>query len=260
MILLTFDIEEFDMPLEYGRQIPLERQLQISAEGLQVLLPILDRHGAHATMFTTATFAEGRPELVASMCRAGHEIASHGLYHSQFELPHLQVARRKLEQVTGMPVTGYRAPRMMEVPTEAILKAGFRYSSSINPTFLPGRYNNLGKPRRYFNDNGMVQIPASVSPMRLPLFWLSLHNFPLWWYRHLCRRALRHDGYLNLYYHPWEFSGCLHDPALNMPYIARHNSGAKMAERLDSLLDSLDRTGVGYATVSQFLTMRGALK
>ncbi|MDE7134169.1 MAG: polysaccharide deacetylase family protein, partial [Rikenellaceae bacterium] len=185
MILLTFDIEEFDMPLEYGRQIPLEQQLQISAEGLKVLLPILDKHGAHATMFTTATFAEGRPELVSSMCRAGHEIASHGLYHSQFELSHLQVARQRLEQVTGMPVTGYRAPRMMKVPTEAILKAGYRYSSSINPTFLPGRYNNLDKPRRYFDDNGMVQIPASVTPRRLPDFWLSLQTFPWWCYKRL---------------------------------------------------------------------------
>lgn len=41
MILLSFDIEEFDMPLEYEGTIPFEEQLQVSRNGLQNILAIL---------------------------------------------------------------------------------------------------------------------------------------------------------------------------------------------------------------------------
>ena len=33
-ILLTFDVEEFDLPLEYGQAISLEQQLEIGKKGL----------------------------------------------------------------------------------------------------------------------------------------------------------------------------------------------------------------------------------
>lgn len=42
MILLSFDIEEFDMPLEYEGTIPFEEQLQVSRNGLQNILAILN--------------------------------------------------------------------------------------------------------------------------------------------------------------------------------------------------------------------------
>ncbi len=41
MVLLSFDIEEFDMPLEYNGIIPFEEQLQVSRNGLQNILAIL---------------------------------------------------------------------------------------------------------------------------------------------------------------------------------------------------------------------------
>lgn len=52
MILLSFDIEEFDMPLEYEGTIPFEEQLQVSRNGLQNILAIL-KHNAKATFFST---------------------------------------------------------------------------------------------------------------------------------------------------------------------------------------------------------------
>ncbi len=33
MILLGFDVEEFDMPLEYGKTLPFDEQLAISTTG-----------------------------------------------------------------------------------------------------------------------------------------------------------------------------------------------------------------------------------
>jgi len=43
MVLLSFDIEEFDMPFEYGKEIPFEDQLSISTEGTLKILAILKK-------------------------------------------------------------------------------------------------------------------------------------------------------------------------------------------------------------------------
>ena len=44
MIYLSFDIEEFDMPKEYGYDIAFERQIAISRKGLTAILDLLKKH------------------------------------------------------------------------------------------------------------------------------------------------------------------------------------------------------------------------
>ncbi len=41
MVLLSFDIEEFDMPLEYKGEISFDKQISISQYGLENILNIL---------------------------------------------------------------------------------------------------------------------------------------------------------------------------------------------------------------------------
>jgi len=78
-LLLTFDVEEFDWPLERGRELALETQLDLCEQGLQLLLPLLARHQACATFFVTGVFAEARPAVLRELVAAGHEIPAHGL-------------------------------------------------------------------------------------------------------------------------------------------------------------------------------------
>ena len=145
MILLSFDIEEFDAPLEHGVELPFEEQMRTSLD----------------------------------IQKGGHEIASHGFYHSSFETADLRKSKEALEELTGQPVNGFRMARMMPVEEEEIHKAGYLYNSSLNPTCIPGRYNHLGQPRTYFMKDGVLQLPASVTPIvRFPLFWLAYHNLP----------------------------------------------------------------------------------
>jgi len=44
MILLSFDIEEFDMPLEYLGEISFDKQIEISKKGLENILRILKKY------------------------------------------------------------------------------------------------------------------------------------------------------------------------------------------------------------------------
>ena len=177
MILLSFDIEEFDTPMEHGCQLPMEEQMRVSQEGTRRILQVLREHQAIANLFSTANFALHAPELIREMMEDGHEIASHGYYHTTFKPEDLKSSREALEQLTGRTITGYRMARMMPVSETEIREAGYSYNSSLNPTFIPGRYNNFRKPRTWFYQEGILQIPASVTPwFRFPLFWLSYHN------------------------------------------------------------------------------------
>lgn len=73
MVLLSFDIEEFDMPLEYNGEIGFEEQLSISRNGLQNILSLLKKHQAKATFFSTVVFAENNKDLIQQLLGEGHE-------------------------------------------------------------------------------------------------------------------------------------------------------------------------------------------
>jgi len=253
MIYLSFDIEEFDMPKEYGYDIAFERQIAISREGLTAILDLLKKHQMRATFFSTVVFAQQVPDLINRLIEEGHELASHTCYHSDFENEHLKHSKEALEQQFGVTVEGLRMPRMLEVSAEEVKKAGYRYNSSVNPTFLPGRYNKLHVPKRFFNENGLWQIPAAVSWFRFPLFWLSFHNLPLWLYRFLLKRSVKSIGYAALYFHPWEFTD-LHQKEFNFPAYVMRNSGEKMIARFDSLLTFIKQQGWKTGLYKEMIT------
>lgn len=255
MILLSFDIEEFDMAFEYGKTISFEDQIRISVQGSHSILDLLKKHALPATFFCTATFAQHAPEIIARILSEGHELASHGYYHSDFKPEHLLASKLELERLSGVQIEGYRMARMMPVDEQEIRKAGYVYNSSINPTWLPGRYNNLHVPRTYFRESGVLQLPASVSPLlRFPLFWLSFHNLPLSWYRYLAEQAYRKDGYLNVYFHPWEFTDLKDKDRFGFPGYVSRNTGRQMIERMDKFMAWINKKGYQGSTIKNFVS------
>lgn len=249
-VLISFDVEEFDMPLDYQCHIPIEQQLKLGKEGLDAVMPIVDKHRIATTLFTTANFANHFPDCIREHA-AKHEIASHTFYHSHFTNEHLLESRLALEKITQQPVKGLRMPRMRVVDMQEVIKAGYTYDSSINPTWLPGKYNNLHLSRTIYMDQGMKRIPASVSPnLRIPLFWLSFKNFPYSYFKQLTIQTLEKDGYVCLYFHPWEFIDITN---LNLPAFTRKLCGQPLLDRLDQLITDLKKLGYGFSTIQNFL-------
>lgn len=252
MVLLSFDIEEFDMPFEYGGEISFEEQLEISRRGLIEILALLSKHKAKATFFSTVVFAENNKDLIVQLLEEGHELASHTWFHSKFLVKDLKNSREKLSEMFGTDVTGLRMPRMKKVNYKDVEDAGYTYNSSVNPTFLPGKYNNLSVSRTYFREGNLLQIPASVSPLlRIPLFWLSFHNFPLTFYKSLSKSVLKKDNYLNIYFHPWEFAD-IQDEKLRLPGFTTKNTGLEMVKRFDEFLIWLNKNGYSFCTFQEF--------
>jgi len=254
VILLSFDIEEFDMPFEYQKDISFDDQISISRAGTIAILDVLDRFSVKATFFCTVTFAEQIPDLIKRIVESGHELASHGYYHSDFKPEHLLSSKLKLEELSGQEIIGYRMARMMPVDEKEIANAGYRYNSSINPTYLPGRYNNFNVSRTYFYKENVLQIPASVSPaIRFPLFWLSFHNLPLSIYKRLASWTYTKDKYLNIYFHPWEFTDLNDIERFGFPAYVRKNTGDKMVKRMSNLIAWMKAKNYSFQTLKDFV-------
>ena len=250
-LLLTFDLEEFDLPFEYNLKISKDEEIAIANEGLRTLLNILEKHAVKATFFTTAYYAENNPELIEQIVKSKHELASHLYFHSNYNPEHIYMSKQKLEEISGVKIFGIRSPRLKPLNLEKIKNAGYLYDSSINPTYIPGRYNNFNSPRKLFKKNDVFILPFSVSTIfRFPLFWLSFKNIPLKFYLFFCNKALKRDGYLHLYFHPWEFANL---DKFKIPYYIKKISGNKMSIKFEMFLESIKTKGE-YFTINQFIT------
>jgi peptidoglycan/xylan/chitin deacetylase (PgdA/CDA1 family) len=239
LALLSFDVEQFDIPTEYGIEIPVDRQFEIGRAGLATVLELLDRHEAPATFFITAEFALRYPKLTRSIAdRKRHEIGSHGYTHGELEKGHLEESRLALEKVTGEEVRGFRRARMAPTDAYALAAAGYTYNAGENPIWLPGRYNHFFQPRRArvvpTPGGPLVQIPCSATPLlRVPLFWLAFKNLPPWAIKLASRWVLAADGALNTYFHPWEFTEI---ESYALPPVVKKIDGRALRERLSAYI------------------------
>ena len=249
-ILMSFDVEEFDLPLEYNHSIGLSEQLEAGKAGLDITAALMQDFKIPCTLFTTANFAIHYPESIAEMA-SHHEIASHTYYHNSFKEADLLLSKQKLEEITGTVVSGLRMPRMQPVDMKAVKAAGYDYDASVNPTLIPGRYNNFHLPRTFYKEEGVIRLPASVTPnARIPLFWLAFKNFPYLLFKKLAIQTIRHDGYLCLYFHPWEFTNISN---YQLPGYIKNNCSIRLQNILRKLIEDLQKEG-------EFLTIRDYLQ
>lgn len=248
-VLLSFDVEEFDMPLEFRQSITITEQLEAGKKGLDAIAPLLNKSNLSTTLFTTAFFAQTYPEAIRKLSTQ-HEIASHTFFHSWFTPEHLVESKLTLETIIGKSIYGFRMPRMKAIDTQQVANAGYAYDSSIHPTWIPGKYNHLRAPRTMTALSGIQRIPASVSPyLRIPLFWLSFKNFPYSFYKYLVKQTLQQDGYCCLYFHPWEFISL---SEFGLPKYTHRIDGDALIERLGKLIQELEKEA-DFISVRNFI-------
>ena len=251
-VLLSFDVEEFDLPREHGMEISLEEGVRVSAAGLVRILDVLNKNNVKATFFCTGNFVRLKPDLMRRIVSDGHEVACHGVDHFDPKETDVKESKKIVEKVAGVKVVGYRQPRMGKIDYKGLKKSGYEYDSSVNPTLMPGRYNNLSVPRQLYEEGGVVEVPTSVATSaRVPLFWLALHLFPEKVYYGLVKLALKKSGYFATYFHPWEFADL---SGYNVvPKYIKHNSGVKLEKRLYRLIRNLKKNGYVFETYEEYV-------
>lgn len=153
----TIDVEDYFHVSAFADRIPVrdwDRHEQRVEVGMDRLLALLERHRVRATCFVLGWIAERNPSLVRRIHAAGHEIASHSYAHrlvyestpDEFR-DDLRRSRGILEDITGEPVVGYRAPSFSIIKKslwalELLAEEGFQFDSSIYPV----RHDRYGIP------------------------------------------------------------------------------------------------------------------
>lgn len=183
---------------------------------------MLGEAGAHSTFFVLGWVADRYPRLVRRMVDEGHEVASHTYAHRRLaglgrgEIgAELAQARDALEQVTGAPVRGLRAPSfsISETVLDCLAEAGYWYDSSYFAVRGHDRYGRLGE--RVDPAAAVVEVRPGL--LELPMSRLELGRAALPWaggawfrlipyaaYHRGVARRLRSHGWFMFYFHPWE--------------------------------------------------------
>ena len=271
---LTIDVEDYFQVSAFAPHIPRgdwERMPCRVERNVDVILGLLDASGAKATFFTLGWIAERYPQVVHRIAHGGHELASHGYGHQRASdltpdafRDDITRAKRLLEDISGQPVNGYRAPSFSVGKTnswafDCIREAGYTYSSSVYPI----RHDHYGMPDAprfpYQPIPGLIEVPVTTNQFfqtNVPTggggyFRLMPYVMSKW----LIGRVNRIDGKPAMFYfHPWEIDP--EQPRIHAAgwkskirhYINLHRTERRLKRLLsDFRWDRVDRVFLGAA-------------
>ena len=187
------------------------------------ILEMFAKADVKATFFALGWVAQRHGPLMRRIVEAGHELASHGWDHERvFRMDRaafaadLERSRKVLEDASGMPITGYRAPSFSidsRTPWAYMVLAeqGYAYSSSVAP-ITHDHYGWREAPRFAFKPlpwSNLIEIPVTTAHFagrRLAaggggFFRVLPYGFSRWAIRQVNTRDRRPAVF---YFHPWE--------------------------------------------------------
>ncbi|HTP67884.1 MAG TPA: XrtA system polysaccharide deacetylase [Dongiaceae bacterium] len=224
---LTIDLEDyyqvsaFNDSVDYGTWQTRESRVERNTDKL---LQFLHETGQSATFFTLGWIAEHYPNLIRKVADQGHEIACHSLRHrtvykmtrSEFREDTL-TAKKLLEDCSGTPVRGYRAPSFSITndslwALEILAELGFAFDSSIFPV-KHAHYGIISSPRSPYRvdtpSGPLVEFPMTTLEfigLRSPIAGGAYFRILPYWYTRWAINFLNHkeNRPVCVYLHPWE--------------------------------------------------------
>ena len=222
---MTVDVEDYFQVSAFENAIPRRDWASMPARlphNVERILQLFESENVKATFFALGWVCEKFPELIRDIAAAGHEVASHGHEHSRVGTfsPKLfrrdvEGTRKRLEDISGTSVIGYRAPSFsINAETlwahDVLLESGYKYSSSVFP-IKHDHYGLAEAPRFPF-------LSSSEGILEIPLSSLSLFNrnwpcagggyfrlLPLCYSKWAMRRINQKEKMPGVFYfHPWE--------------------------------------------------------
>ena len=222
-----------------------------------MLLDLLAEHDARGTFFTLGWVAERHPSLIRAIVDAGHELASHGYGHervTELTPEHFRASvhdsKSILEDISGRPVFGYRAPsfsivRGGEWALDALIEEGYAYDSSLFPVRRRG-YGYVGGARDPHVITRASGTLHEVPPATMQLLGATLPAGGGAYFRILppalvnaaLSSAARRGAPATFYIHPWELDPGQPRFAVSRATRLRHYGGlARTPSRIRRLLE-----------------------
>jgi polysaccharide deacetylase family protein (PEP-CTERM system associated) len=275
----TIDVEDYyhvsALSSAISRDTWSARESRVAASTDRILA-LLDERQIKGTFFVLGWVADHVPQLIKRIAAQGHEVACHGYSH---ELIYRQTpgvfaeetrrSKRLLEDLTGLPVIGYRAASFSITPRsrwalDTLIEEGFAYDSSI----FPVRHDRYGMPGAS-RAPGFVHAPsggriaefpmstAEIGPLRIPVSGGGYFRLlPYWFTRKGLRDINEREGMpFTFYLHPWEID--VDQPRVKVGLLSRlrhYTNLSRCEERLVRLLGEFR-----FSTMRNVLRARGLL-
>lgn len=218
---LTFDLEHWYLGYQHRGGYGWERFPSRDHIVVERLLDLMREYGCEATFFVTGRFTEEFASLVRRIADAGHEIASHSYDHTLVhDFPAIRTfcadlrrSLRVIEDVTGVRVQGFRAPKW-SIPAEpmafyeALLDEGLLYDSSLFPGFRAAPDTCIPHLKTLASGRAIWEFPATTYDLglvRIPVaggLWLRL--FPAMLSRNAIRQGEADQQPRMVYLHPYD--------------------------------------------------------
>jgi polysaccharide deacetylase family protein (PEP-CTERM system associated) len=187
--ILTIDVEEWYHP-EYVRHNADLNTKNYSAQNLQTILGLLERHNTLATFFIVGEIVKRQPELIKQIEENLHEVAFHSYSHEPLSCKTAETLQQEISQfrtVTGKRCAGFRAPSFSlnnktKWALDVLEKNHFKYDSSIFPASTPlyGVGNAPMAPYKpSHNDVSIEDSNANLWEFPLHVFSNSLFRIPM---------------------------------------------------------------------------------
>ena len=274
--ILTVDVEEWFQVENLKSAISRDNWETLKSSvalNIDHILELFLKHNVQATFFILGWVAERNPLMIKRIFDNGHEIASHGYGHkisgslqNGLLREDIQKSKHILEDLTGIPITGYRAPNFSvnDEVIDIIKDLGFTYDSSYNPFQMHSRYGHFDRytirDSNIFNlGNGLFEIP--IASYKFGRFHIPIGGgayfriFPYVLFKYLALAKGRRDGLYNFYTHPWEFEP--DQPRINdisFNHRLRHYTGLKKtANRLEKLIAVFKQKDFKFITMQEYV-------
>ena len=270
---MTIDVEDYFHVSAFENHIDRRDwdQLECRVErNVDTILGLLEQHGIQGTFFALGWVAERYPDMIRKISDGGHEIGCHSYWHKRASSQdrdefarEVTDVKKMLEDITGKPVIGYRAPSYSIGSGnlwahEELETAGFLYSSSIYP-ISHDHYGMPDAPRFAYHPlsgSQFLEIPITTSLFlgrKMPAGGGGYFRFfPYAFSRALLRKVNREGEPGMFYFHPWELDpGQPRQQGISLKTRFRHYLNLDRTERrLDRLLsdfqwDRMDRVFLG---------------
>lgn len=200
------------------------------------ILRLLRKYDIKATFFVLGYIAFKEPDLIKTIKKEGHEVATHGFSHKRvFEMTEgeffedVSKSIDIISSITKDRVLGFRAPEWSirkETPwaLKVLRKLGILYDSSMVPLTRMGSRDFPLYPCKFDTEYGEIwEFPLTTAR----LFWenlpftggLPLRMFPYFYIVSKILRINRQGNPVIAYLHPWEFDR--KHPEIDLPFSRR---------------------------------------
>jgi polysaccharide deacetylase family protein (PEP-CTERM system associated) len=255
MHCLSFDVEEHFQVSAFwseARRQQWDKYESRVENNTRKLVELLAQHDTKATFFVLGWVAERHPGMVKDLASEGHEIASHGYGHELITMQtpeqfrqDVRRAKEILENLTGKPIIGYRAPSF-SITSETswalsiLIEEGHQYDSSIYDRFQ--RSEKAGtREGSYPIDTAAGRI-WEVSPSTMNVCGIQFPVAGGGYFRFLpyaasktfLRQLEKQGAQLIMYLHPWEIDP--EQPRMNGPWLSRFRHYINLHKTEDRLI------------------------